>query len=121
MTPETNKVIVDASAFLAVAQGEPGAEWVIPQLSQAWMSAVNLSELVTILSRRGLAPPEVVADVQQLIQGVIPFDEEQTLVAACLVQKPSGQKTDSCQNQDQTSANHSSPRRHIRSPANHKR
>jgi len=47
-------VVVDASALLALLNGEPGAERVAAVLPAAAISAVNLSEVVAKLADAGL-------------------------------------------------------------------
>lgn len=46
--------VLDASALLALLNGEPGAEPVKTVLGVAAMSAVNLSEVLTVLVDRGV-------------------------------------------------------------------
>ena len=54
-----NKVVLDASAILALLNDEPGAEKITPELlSRATTSAVNLAEVQTILVREGGDPDE---------------------------------------------------------------
>lgn len=52
--------VLDASAVLAVIQGEPGAERVRAVARQAALSAVNLTEVVTKLVAKGVSDVEVI-------------------------------------------------------------
>ena len=58
-----NEVVLDASALLAVLQGEPGAEAVEPVLRSAFMTTVNLAEVLAKLVDRGVPEPEAFAIV----------------------------------------------------------
>jgi ribonuclease VapC len=58
-----NEVVLDASALLAVLQGEPGAESVEPVLRSAFMTTVNLAEVLAKLVDRGVPEPEAFAVV----------------------------------------------------------
>jgi PIN domain nuclease of toxin-antitoxin system len=58
--------VLDASALLAYLQGEEGAEPVARALRQrAWISAVNLSEVLAKLHERGRSPETVIADLRE--------------------------------------------------------
>jgi ribonuclease VapC len=57
--PCLNKVVLDASAILALLNDEPGSGKLTPELlSRATTSAVNLAEVQTILVREGGEPDE---------------------------------------------------------------
>lgn len=54
-----NRVVLDASALLAILNQEPGAEKLTPELlSAAAISTVNLAEVQGKLVGRGLAPDD---------------------------------------------------------------
>lgn len=77
-------VVLDASAVLAVLQGEPGAETVEAVLGDALISAVNYSEVVSKLYDRGV-PAEVIDTVMASLALVIePFDRDQAVEAGSL-------------------------------------
>jgi ribonuclease VapC len=83
-----NKVVLDASAILALLNGEPGAEKITPELlSRATTSAVNLAEVQTILVREGGDPDESWALVIDPISDVEPFTAEHARIAGTLIQK----------------------------------
>ena len=71
--------VLDASAVLALIQGEPGGERVRAVVRQAALSSVNLTEVVTKLIGRGVPSNEV----RLVLEGVTPFvhprDEELAL------------------------------------------
>lgn len=48
-----NRIILDASALLAVLQLEPGGDFVADRIAQAHISAVNFSEVVAKLIDKG--------------------------------------------------------------------
>ena len=77
-------VVLDASALLALLQGEPGAEVIEALLDRSAISAVNWSEVVQRLLRRGLALADVAPDLGALDLAVVPFDAEQAETAADL-------------------------------------
>ena len=58
-----NKIVLDASALLAILNREKGAERLTPDLlADATTSTVNLAEVQTALVRRGAAPDEAWED-----------------------------------------------------------
>jgi ribonuclease VapC len=81
-----NRVVLDASAILAVIGGEPGAEKLIPDLlARAVGSAVNLAEVQTKLVSRGWTPDQAWEDATSPVREVLPFDEGQARIAGDLV------------------------------------
>ena len=77
-------VVLDASALLALLHQEPGSHHVEPVLSTAVMSAVNYSEVIAKLVRRGAAEDVVVEGLRALQLQVIPWDQELAEAAADL-------------------------------------
>ena len=78
--------MLDASALLALMLGEPGADAVHAVLSNARISAVNLSEVVAKLQERAV-PVDVIADsLAELDLDVVTFDQPQALRAGLLRQ-----------------------------------
>jgi ribonuclease VapC len=83
-----NKIVLDASAILAMLNDEPGAEKITPELlSRATTSAVNLAEVQTILVREGGDPDESWALAVDPIPSVEPFTAEHARIAGTLIQK----------------------------------
>lgn len=87
-----SRVILDASAFLAVAHAEPGAEKVRPVLRESVLSAVNLTEVLQTLVRKGMSLATAEEEVQRFVGGIAPFDQELASLAAGLesVTRPFG-------------------------------
>src|ERR1700691_376977 len=84
-----NRVVLDASAILAVMGGEPGAEKLIPDLlARAVGSAVNLAEVQTKLVSRGWTPDQAWEDAISPLREVVSFDEEQARIAGALGIQP---------------------------------
>jgi PIN domain nuclease of toxin-antitoxin system len=77
-------VVLDASAVLAVAFAEPGAEIVIPRLPFALLSAVNLAEATTRAVDRGKPLADVQESLATLPIAVVPFDADQAYAASSL-------------------------------------
>ena len=83
-----NRIVLDASAILAVISGEPGAEKLTPVLlAQAVGSAVNLAEVQTKLLSRGWNSEEAWEDATSPVREVVAFDEEHARIAGDLVKQ----------------------------------
>ena len=81
-----NRIILDASAILAVIHQEPGYERLTPDLlGRAVASAVNLAEVQGKLVSRGWMSDEAWEDATSPIQEVVPFNQEQARVAGDLI------------------------------------
>ena len=68
------RVVLDASAILALLNGEPGSRVVEESLAEAAVSAVNLSEVVAKLSERGMPESAIRIALDGLGLEVHPFD-----------------------------------------------
>lgn len=77
-------VILDASAVLALLNAEPGASVVAGAVSEAAISAVNLSEVVAKLIESGMPAEAVRETLQGLELEVISFDAHQAYEAGLL-------------------------------------
>lgn len=89
--PPLNRVVLDASAILALIQGEAGSEEVRPLLPRATMSAVNFGETIQRL-RRGGMPLETLTQVMtSLVPNPVPFERETAYVAATIHERTRGQ------------------------------
>src|SRR5262245_26650734 len=75
--------VLDASAILAVLNQEQGAEKVM-SLEGAAVSAVNLAEVATKLSQKGVPEPEMHRVMTFLDLKVVPFDESAAYRAGAL-------------------------------------
>ncbi len=80
--------MLDASAVLAVLNGEPGAEKLTPELlSSATAGTVNLAEVQSKLVSRGIDPDDAWEAALSPIRNVNEFTLEQAKLAGSLVQK----------------------------------
>lgn len=79
-----SNVVLDASALLAVLNREDGFEQVEKYLPHAVMSAVNVSEVITVLIRVGVPAEEGKKLVYDLLENIFVFDQEQAFAAALL-------------------------------------
>lgn len=77
--------MLDASALLAFLQGEPGAEKVPVGTGEARISAVNYSEAVAVLTRRGARAAEVRAMLSSLLLEVVGFDRDTAEAAGFMI------------------------------------
>ena len=77
-------IVLDASALLVVLNDEPGVESVRHALSDAAISAVNLSEVVAKLVDEGSPGPEILELLEAMGAEVVPFDANQAYSAGLL-------------------------------------
>jgi PIN domain nuclease of toxin-antitoxin system len=68
------EAILDASAVLALIQGEPGAEAVMTALQDALILTVNYAEVISKLVERGLSYEQADAALQRMAVPVVDFD-----------------------------------------------
>ncbi len=78
------KVVLDASAVLAVLHKEPGADLVLSRIGGASISAVNFAEVVTRLAQKGTDLSQVLTDLHNLLGDIRPFDLVQAEAAGLL-------------------------------------
>ncbi|MBE9079544.1 type II toxin-antitoxin system VapC family toxin [Romeria aff. gracilis LEGE 07310] len=76
--------VLDASALLAFLLDEPGQDQVDDALSGATISAVNWSEVLQLLVRRGEAVDGCRNDLEALGLSIVTFDAETAETAAQL-------------------------------------
>jgi ribonuclease VapC len=79
-----SRVVLDASALLAVLRSEAGRERVEPVLEGAVLGAVNLSEVVAKLIEDGVPEMAVREAIDPLELDIHPFDREQAYAAGAL-------------------------------------
>jgi len=77
-------VVADASAIIALLVGEPFERVDPERVTRAWVSAVNLSEVLAKLYEMGLPESEADAAVTRLSLRVRVFDQVQARAAAQL-------------------------------------
>jgi ribonuclease VapC len=71
-----NRVVLDASALLALLQDEPGGETVAESIPGAVISTVNLSEVVSKLMEKGVPEQAVRSALKELELEIHPFSED---------------------------------------------
>ena len=79
-----DEVVLDASALLALMNGEPGAEHVAPMVPRAVMSAVNMAEVVGKLADGGLPEASIRAALGVLRVRILDFDDAQAFEVGLL-------------------------------------
>lgn len=77
-------ILLDASAVLALARGEPGSEIVVANIETAEISAVNLSEVIAKLMDWSVPPDAARLQLDRLNLPTIPFDREIAVTAGLL-------------------------------------
>jgi ribonuclease VapC len=81
-----NRVVLDASALLAILNQEPGSEKLTPEiLSTAAISTVNLAEVHGKLVSRGLGPNEAWEATMSPIREAAAFTSEHARLTGDLV------------------------------------
>lgn len=78
------KVVLDASALLAVIHREPGADLVRAALPGAFMSAVNYSEVLKKCIERGVPTDPLAGLLDGASVEIVPFDEALAAASAAL-------------------------------------
>lgn len=81
-----SRVVLDSSAVLAAIFAESGGEKVAPLLSGGIVSAVNVGEILSKLSERGMLNSSNLEDFDKLGLEIVNFDREQAIKAAELRQ-----------------------------------
>jgi hypothetical protein len=79
---ELDKVVLDASAILALLKMEQGHEIVAQHLDNAIVSSVNFSEVLTVLARNGFGQEEVIKFLKEIFLHIEEFNTEQAIIAA---------------------------------------
>ena len=79
-----SKCVLDASALLALLNGEPGVEKVAAAVGDAAVCAVNLAEAYRKLVSRGMPPEPAREALAGLALDIVPFDEEMAYVTGAL-------------------------------------
>jgi ribonuclease VapC len=81
-----SRIVLDASALLAILNAEPGADKLTPQLlSTAAGSTVNLAEVQSKLVDRGLSPETAWAAALSPVKEVIPFTAYHAKAAGSMI------------------------------------
>jgi len=81
-----NRIVLDASALLAILNQESGADKLTPELlSTAVSGTVNLAEVQGKLVDRGLSPDDAWEATLSPIREAVPFTAEQARLAGSLI------------------------------------
>jgi ribonuclease VapC len=81
-----NRIVLDASAILAVLNREPGADKLTAQLlSTGVASTVNLAEVQSKLVDRGIGADAAWIATLSSVQEAVPFTTEQAKIAGHLI------------------------------------
>jgi ribonuclease VapC len=81
-----SRIVLDASALLALLNGEPGAQRLTPQLlSGATSSTVNLAEVQSKLVSRGIKPDQAWEATLSPIREAAVFTDGQAKIAGSLI------------------------------------
>jgi len=72
-----SKVVIDASALLALLYNEPGADVVAEFIPASFMSSINLSEVVAKFYIEGMQEDTIRSIIGSLGLNIIEFDESQ--------------------------------------------
>jgi ribonuclease VapC len=78
----SGKVVLDASALLALIQNEKGADVVKPLLNKSVMSTINVAEALAVLQRVDITPKDALVSIREMIPELIPFDAIQAQCVA---------------------------------------
>lgn len=79
-----SKVVLDASAVLALLGGEPGADIVGACIPDAALSTVNVAEIGAKLADRGMAAGDVRSAIGTLGLEIVMFDEDAAYASAAM-------------------------------------
>ena len=82
-----SECVLDASALLAMLQGELGSVVVLRHVAESWISATNMAEVYGKLVMRGV-PRELATEMAYgAVRGVVAFSDGQARVTADLLQQ----------------------------------
>jgi PIN domain nuclease of toxin-antitoxin system len=78
-------MIIDASALLALLQGEPGSDIAEEALEEGSISAANLSEVTAKLVQAAVPERDVLSILRSFDLDIIPVDEDVAYLAGTLI------------------------------------
>ncbi len=79
-----NKVVLDASALLALIKNESGAKIIEELLGNIVMSSVNVTEVAGILLDSDMSAAEAQEAIEPFIHSIVSFDLEHSMACASL-------------------------------------
>ena len=86
LSVSSNRVVLDASAILAIIYGEQGSEKLTSELlAHSLVSSVNLAEVYSKLLAKGWEVDRAWEDCRSVVDEVVPFTVEQAKVAGHLI------------------------------------
>ena len=77
-----SKRVLDSSAILAAVLAEPGGDLVGPMFASGIVSAVNVAEVFSKLSEKGILDEKTIFDFRQLGLEIVDHDLEQAVKVA---------------------------------------
>lgn len=81
-----NRVVLDASAILALIHEEQGSEKLTPDLlARTMVSTVNVAEIQSKLVTSGWSSDDAWEDATNLVREVIPFTADHAYIAGTLI------------------------------------
>jgi PIN domain nuclease of toxin-antitoxin system len=81
-----SECVLDASALLAMLQGETGSNVVLRHASESWISAVNMVEVYgKLMTRGGISRQSAIEIAFGAVKGVAAFNDGQARLAAELL------------------------------------
>lgn len=80
-----SRLVLDASAILAAANNEPGADFVVAHVSDSVVSAVNLAEAHSKLVQRGVSESDACEIELSFCHEIVAFDAMQARAAGGLI------------------------------------
>lgn len=84
MSKMKSKFVFDSSAFLALVNNEKGSNIAETYISSSYISTVNVSEIVSILSSIKVPESDYKHIIRSLVSEIIPFDEKQAYICGAL-------------------------------------
>ncbi|WP_341748898.1 type II toxin-antitoxin system VapC family toxin [Candidatus Tisiphia endosymbiont of Sialis lutaria] len=72
---KTKKYLLDTSAIIALLKKEPGYKILEDVIASSSIASINLSELVSVLTRSNIAENEIDIIVADIVPEIIPFCE----------------------------------------------
>lgn len=69
----TRPILLDASTILAYIYDEPGGEMVQPVITEAYVTAVNMAEVIAVINRQGSDGLGVAGDLVEAGVTVVPI------------------------------------------------
>lgn len=82
-----SECVLDASALLALLQGETGSGVVLRHAAESWISAANIAEVYGKLMTRGVPSQSAIEMSFGAVKGVIAFNDGQARLTAELLQQ----------------------------------